>query len=286
MKNKLKFDTSISVLARERQSVRTYDAGKEISDQVVKSINEYIDGLQGPFQPKVRFKVIKTKESTTGKNLGTYGVIKGVDTYIGAVVEKGPMAMENLGYAMEELVLYATSLGLGTCWLGGTFNKSGFAKAMEVKGNEIFTIISPIGYKSEEIRLVDKLFRKGKGDRRKDWVEIFYLKDFYTPLDKDAEIGELKEALENLRLAPSAMNKQPWRVVVDGKKVHFFKVGKQSQAAKDAHLDLSEIDMGIALAHFDLTCKEKNIEGTFVREILKIDGVPKNVEYLISWERK
>lgn len=283
MDKKLCFDKTISFLVEKRISVRTYDENKKVTEDTINKLNEYIENLQGPFKPKVRFKLIKTKESTSKIGFGTYGVIKGADTYIGAVVEKGYMALENLGYEMEELILYATSLGLGTCWMGGTFNKSGFAKAMEVKENEIFTIISPVGYKSEEVRMVDKLFRKGKGDRRKEWGELFFLNDFYTPLDKEANIGEIKEAFENLRLAPSAVNKQPWRVVLDGEKVHFFKVGKQTQAQKDIHLNLSEVDMGIALAHFDLTCKEKGIEGSFTREILKIDGVPKNVEYLITW---
>lgn len=286
MENKLDFEKSINILVKERKSVRTYDENKEIPQEIIDKLNEYVEKLQGPFKPKVRFKIIKTKEVNKGKSIGTYGVIKGTDTYIGAVVEKGYMCLENLGYEMEQLVLYATSLGLGTCWLGGTFNKSGFAKIMEVKDNEIFTIVSPIGYSSEQLRLVDKVFRKGKGDRRKDWVDLFFLKDFYTPLDVEADLGEMADALENIRLAPSALNKQPWRVVVDGKKVHFFRVGKQSQAAKDAHLNLSEVDMGIALAHFDLTCKEKGLEGSFVREILKIDGVPKDVEYLISWIKK
>lgn len=286
MESKLKFNMSISNLAKERISVRTYDENKKVTDDVMNKLNEYIENLKGPFNSKVRFKIIKTKENPNDKGLGTYGVIKGVDTYIGAVVEKGHMALENLGYEMEELILYATSLGLGTCWMGGTFNKSGFAKVMEVKENEIFTIISPIGYKSEEIRLVDKLFRKGKGDRRKEWGDLFFLKDFYIPLDRDADIGDMKEAFENLRLAPSALNKQPWRVVLDGKKVHFFKSGKESLAGKGTHIDLSEVDMGIALAHFDLTCKEKGINGEFVKEILKIHGVPKNVEYLITWVRK
>lgn len=286
MKRNLKFNRSISDLIRERISVRTYDEKKEVTDEIVSKLNDYIDNLKGPFSPSVRFKIIRTKENPSGKGFGTYGIIKGADTYIGAVVEKGYMALENLGYEMEELILYATSLGLGTCWMGGTFKKSSFAKAMEVKDNEIFTIISPIGYKSEELRMVDKLFRKGKGDRRKDWFDLFFLKDFYTPLDKDADLGELNEAFENLRLAPSAVNKQPWRVVLDGKKVHFFKIGKQSQAEKDAHIDLSEVDMGIALAHFDLTCKERGISGTFGKETLKIDGVPKNVEYRLTWTRK
>lgn len=286
MERKLLFNKSISDLVKERKSVRTYDESKKISEEIINSLNSYIENLQGPFQAKVRFKIIKTKESPTKRGFGTYGVIKGADTYIGAVVEKGYMALENLGYEMEELILYATSLGLGTCWMGGTFNKSGFSKVMEVKENEIFTIITPIGYKSEEVRMVDKLFSKGKGDRRNDWVDLFFIKDFFTPLDKESDIGEMNEIFENLRLSPSALNKQPWRVVLDGKKVHFFKVGKQSQAEKDAHIDLSEVDMGIALSHFNLTCKEKGIEGAFVREILKLDGVPKNVEYLITWVRK
>lgn len=286
MKRNLKFNRSISDLIKERISVRTYDEKREVTDEIISKLNDYIDNLKGPFSPNVRFKIIRTKENPSGKGFGTYGIIKGADTYIGAVVEKGYMALDNLGYEMEELILYATSLGLGTCWMGGTFKKSSFAKAMEVKDNEIFTIISPIGYKSEELRMVDKLFRKGKGDRRKDWFDLFFLKDFYTPLDKDADLGELNEAFENLRLAPSAVNKQPWRVVLDGKKVHFFKVGKQSQAEKDAHIDLSEVDMGIALAHFDLTCKERGIDGTFGKETLKIDGVPKNVEYKLTWTRK
>ncbi len=286
MKENLKFSTSIGNLTKERISVRTYDDKKEVKEEVIIKLNEYIEKLNGPFNPKVRFKIIRTKENPSGKGLGTYGVIKGADTYIGAVVEKGYMALENLGYEMEELILYATSLGLGTCWMGGTFSKSNFAKSMEVKENEIFTIISPIGYKSEEKRLIDKIFRRGEGDRRKDWFDLFFLKDFYTPLDKDANLGDLSEAFENIRLAPSAMNKQPWKIVLDGKKVHFFKIGKRNQASKDSHIDLSEVDMGIAIAHFDLTCKERGVYGDFGNDLLKIDGVPKNVEYIVTWTRQ
>lgn len=286
MSKNIEFNTPITSLVKNRISVRTYDEKKEITDEVIDKLNQYIENLNGPFNRKVRFKIIKTNESPFKRGLGTYGVIKGANTYIGVVVEKGPMALESLGYEMEELILYATELGLGTCWMGGTFNKSGFAKAMEVKKNEIFTIISPIGYKSEESRFIDKIFRKGNGDRRKDWFDLFYINDFYTPLDKDADLGRIGEALENVRLAPSALNKQPWRIILEGKNIHFFKVGKKSQSEKDSHIDLSEVDMGIALAHFNLTCKEFGINGQFKREVVKIDGVPKNVEYIVTWERE
>ena len=49
---------------------------------------------------------------------------------------------------MESLILYATSLGLGTCWIGGTFKKGQFAKAIDLKGDEILPIVLPIGYEA------------------------------------------------------------------------------------------------------------------------------------------
>lgn len=56
------------------------------------------------------------------------------------------MSLEALGYSFESLILYATSLGLGTCWLGGTFDHSGFASAMDLKEGYLFPAISPIGH--------------------------------------------------------------------------------------------------------------------------------------------
>ena len=67
--------------------------------------------------------------------------------------------MEELGYEMESLVLYATSMGLGTCWLGGTFKKGQFAKAMEVGEGEVLPIVLPIGYANEKKSFIDKTMR-------------------------------------------------------------------------------------------------------------------------------
>ena len=52
-----------------------------------------------------------------------------------------------------------------------------------------------------------------------------------------------------VRRAPSAVNKQPWRVVVDGKQAHFYE--KKSKGYVDASgWDLQKVDLGIALYHF------------------------------------
>jgi hypothetical protein len=79
------------------------------------------------------------------KNLTTYGVIKGTRQFIVGTAERQSKAMEDYGYCMERNILKATSLGLGTCRLGGTFKRSGFADKIGIKENELLPAISPVG---------------------------------------------------------------------------------------------------------------------------------------------
>ena len=54
-----------------------------------------------------------------------YGMFSGVRNYIGLIGNKGDYReAEKLGYFGELLVLHATALGLGTCWVGGTFHRA------------------------------------------------------------------------------------------------------------------------------------------------------------------
>ena len=103
-------------------------------------------------------------------------------------------------------------MGLGTCWMAGTFNRSQFESAMDIADDELFPIISPIGYPAEKTGFINGVFRKASGsDRRKDWSELFFDGAFETPLTK-AQAGDYAFPLEMLRLAPSAANLQPWQV--------------------------------------------------------------------------
>lgn len=74
--------------------------------------------LTNPFSIDITFDLLKKEISANGEKLGTYGVIKGAQDFIAASVGKGELSLEALGYTFEELILYVTSLGLGTCWLG------------------------------------------------------------------------------------------------------------------------------------------------------------------------
>lgn len=81
-------------------------------------------------------------DSDKDLKLGTYGVIKGANHFLIAACENDDLSLMALGYTFEKLVLYCTSLCLGTVWLGGTFNKGEFAKAINlgVYLNVIFSV--------------------------------------------------------------------------------------------------------------------------------------------------
>ena len=274
----MSLDFNVKNAVTRRYSVRTYE--KSLPDgELLKKLLDYAAGLQNPFGPKIRVQLIEKETAANGEKLGTYGVIKGAKLFLGVTVADKPYAMEAVGYDFEKLVLYAASLGLGTCWLGGTFNRSAFAEAMEIKEGELFPILSPLGYPSEKKSLTEKIMRKTvKADTRLDWQDIFYEGDFSRPLTQCST--DYDYALEMLRLAPSAVNKQPWRVVVCGDKVHFYK--KAMAGAEISAVDMQRIDLGIAMCHFDLAMQEQGMEGHF--EIAKSEiNAPDGLEYIASF---
>lgn len=272
-------DYNINEIAKIRKSVRTY-IEKPLAKQDRKKLNDYITGLseqEHPFGARVRISLFDVDKEISSKDLGTYGVIKGAKSYLGVAVTKQKGAEEAVGYVFEKLVLYAASLGLGTCWLGGTFNRGEFAKAMQITDNEFFPIASPVGYPAAKNHTVDKIMRKAiKADHRKPFEELFFENDFSTPLSKE-KAGEYAKVLEAVRLAPSAKNGQPWRILKDGDNFHFF----EKKTIPSSSYDIQRLDIGIAGCHFELATREKGING----KLAYVDTLPeeKGLIYVFSW---
>ena len=279
----MNIDFALEKAVRDRYSVRNYKK-QEISLEEMSSIKSFINSLENPFGKKVNFHYLDSENMKDEKTLGTYGVIKGAKKYIGTTIKSEPLALEALGYELETLMLYLTSLGIGTCWLGGTFNRKGFAKAMNIGEDEIFPIITPYGYPADRKHIKEVAMRKiVSADKRKGWKDLFYKNDFDTILLKE-DAAYLEYPLEMIRLGPSASNKQPWRIVVKDDSCHFYEYKEPGYSDRFSY-DIQRIDMGIAAAHFDHAVKEKDIKGTFkILDLVEID-LPNHMEYVFSWTR-
>lgn len=269
---------------KKRYSVRNYKE-QEVELDKRKAIESFVNSLDNPFGKKVNFHYLDNMKMKNEEKLGTYGVIKGSMQYIGTTIKLEPMALEALGYELEAVILYLAHLGLGTCWLGGTFNRKGFAKAMNIEEDEIFPIITPYGYAATKKHMKEIVMRKMiKADQRKEWNHLFYINDFQSPLTKE-KAGDLEVPLEMVRLGPSASNKQPWRILIKDNACHFYEYKQPGYSASFPY-DIQRVDMGIAAAHFDFSVKEKGLKGYFDTECEPELELPDHMEYVFSWIRE
>jgi len=277
-------ESMIDVIKR-RVSVRTYSGQAIETEKKQKMLDLLNSENKGPFGNTVRFAMIDLTEVEKNevKSLGTYGFISGAKLYIVSAVKGSPGDMEDLGYCFEKVVLEATSLGLGTCWLGGTFNRASFARRISVSDDEVVPAISPLGYALDRRAVRERLLRSFAGsDQRKRWGQLFFDGDMNTPLSRDSA-GDYASALDCVRLAPSASNRQPWRIVKQSapSAFHFHLKRTMGYGKLNARIDLQRVDMGIAMCHFGLAVRELRLGGRWV--VARPDLETGNAEYIMTW---
>jgi nitroreductase len=233
-----------------RISVRTYQK-KPLTAKDEKDVKELLlklKELKGPFKNQVRLFFYDSPYVGDEVNIqiGTYGFIKNPPAFVAGCVKNTFESIVDYGYVFEKVILEITKLGLGTVWLGGTFNRDAFDYLLAE--GEIVPAITPVGYPAEKKSIREKLIRKSaKGDSRKPFNEMFFENDLKTPLS-DSNIAA--KYLELVRVGPSASNKQPWRAVVKGNKVHFY-LEKTKGYAESLSFDIQALDLGIAICHFE-----------------------------------
>jgi len=234
----------------QRRSVRNYN-GETITNAHEQLIQSYIsnpENLKGIFGNKSKIYLTKT-EGQKSEKIGTYGIIRNAPAYLVTVCETTKEALVDCGYVFEKLVLYLESIGLNTCWIGGTFNRKKIKSQVEIGSNEMIPIISPVGYGAIKRSLVDITFRKfAKSDKRKDFDVMFFKGDFNHRIEDDS----VRAIFELVRIAPSASNQQPWRVVIgeDGR-AHFYIERTPDYGKGRLSYDIQMVDIGIAISHYE-----------------------------------
>lgn len=265
----------VSEIIKQRRSVRTFDS-RTLDEDTKDQLLSFANRIQNPFGIPVAFKFLNAKKDGL-----TCPVVCGTDLYIGGKVKNVANANVAFGYSFEEFILYVHSLGLGTVWLGGTMNRAAYEAAMDLGEDEMMPCATPIGYCANKMSIRESIMRKAvKANDRLPFGKLFFDGTFDTPLTEE-KAGIFAEPLNMVRLAPSAVNKQPWRVVVVDHIAHFYLKRSKGVGHKGV-LDMQMVDMGIALCHFALTAKEKNLSLSFVQEDPKLESAS-DLEYIASY---
>ncbi len=272
---------SILHMIRNRSSIRTFST-EPVPKETVEELRELVSREdRGPFGNVCRFGLLDPTihPFVDLGSLSSYGVIKNPYGYLVGAVQKADRSLVDFGYLFQRVLLEATKRGLGTCWLGGTFRPEKVASYFPLRAGEMIPAVSPFGIPAEKRSIIDGFLRWGASSKlRKPWGELFYHASG-NPL-QEGEVPLLQDALEAVRLAPSAMNRQPWRVAIEGNRAHFY---LDTRGEKKSPVRYAELDLGIALYHFEAVCREQGNEGRWGFDPPHLTFAPPEWEYITTW---
>ncbi len=212
---------------RRRVSRRTY-RNELLSEQDKEALLSYVTECNQ--ESGLSFLWVEDgKEAFQGLN--GYGMFKGVRSLIVFKAKKGiPHLQEKVGYYGEKIVLEATKMGLGTCWVAGTYNS---IPTWSSDDEEVVCVV-PVGYVEEEKSMKEKLISKASHLKKKGLMDIGSF---------DESKSWFIEGLNAVKQAPSALNKQPVRFELKDNQVTVF-LEKENK--------YSWVDLGIAKYHFEV----------------------------------
>ena len=152
--------------------------------------------------------------------------------------------------------------------------------------DETMPAVVSVGYPGDDGS--GRIKEREVGGRRLPAHSLFFEGGFARPITL-AESGVFAEILEGVRMAPSASNKQPWRIVRQGDNWHFYLrrtkgYGKGTALFAALRLaDLQRVDMGIAMCHFVLLAEEAGLKGRWAVEEPELGPLAPGVEYTATW---
>ncbi len=171
-----------------------------------------------------------------GKEL--FSGLSNVPAYLALIGRKDDLGLkEKAGYYGELLVLEATILGLGTCWVGGTYQKDRCMEQLQLTSDDELACVVSLGYVKASMGFKEKMTYKmihhqSAGKKAEEMYVV-----------EEPASDWFFKGMAAVRKAPSALNKQPvvfyWR---DG----VITASVENMASRQA------IDLGIARLHFAL----------------------------------
>ncbi len=220
--------------ARARDSRRRF-TGEPVAAGTLDALADHCDGFR-PFQGA---RVALAREPLPSFFAGLRGGYSSFRGWTAMLVMIGDTAVDDVppsvGYTGEAAVLEAVRLGLGTCWVAGLISQRKVRGMVELSPTEKAFAVSPLGYAAEP----------GDGSPPS------YARKELSTLAPGVATGKWPDwAFEGLtlaRVAPSAVNRQPWRFRLDGDGV----VVSVDPKAREYGIS-PRLDCGIAMLQFEL----------------------------------
>ncbi len=231
-----------------RHSRRSY-TGEPISRESLERMNKICEDFR-PFSGVRSVLVNSPPDNVFRGAVGSYGKIKKAPAYIAFIGREDLQDVQvKTGYTGEGIILEATALGLATCWVGGLFSKELVKKHIKIQEDEVVKAVSALGYAQEKKAVEERTM-------------VFFLqahkrKPLHVIADMSVDWPDWAfTALKAARLAPSAINRQPWIFSLEGEEVVISVDSPQNVKAHP-----KKLDCGIAMLHFEIGALKAGVQG-------------------------
>ncbi|SCZ81781.1 nitroreductase family protein [Acidaminobacter hydrogenoformans] len=226
----------------KRKSVRKYDMNP-LSETILNEVKAFANSAL-PLVPELKY----TYTYLSAGDIKNLLPIK-APHYLCLYSETKDHYLMNAGYLLQQIDLFLSERGLGSCWLG--MAKPNKQVVAQQDGLE-FVIMLAFGMPAEPVH------RTSVGEFKRKPVEAI------TRMG-----GEVPELLEAVRLAPSASNSQPW--IVGGTPSAITVSREKLNLIRGAlYNKMNQIDIGIALLHLELAIRRQG--GQPVYDFAAADG--------------
>ncbi len=229
----------------KRRSVRKFDAAPLDAETLAK-----VSAFLGTVRPM--FPDIKTELKVLAGSDVKAGLTKAkMPHFVAAFSEKKPLARANVGFMLQQVDLFLSANGIGSLWQG---NPTPAGKFSDLD----FVIMIAFGKANEEVH------RTSVAEFKRE------------PLDKVSKAFGVDDLLEPARLAPSAMNGQPWLFTGDEKAIHFY-CGQSAMFDK-----WNKIAIGVAACHAWIAAVHSGKSVEFIIDDRAEGETPKKYAYVVT----
>ncbi len=221
-----------------RKSTRKYSL-ENLDHQTILEIKKSLLNVETLFNTNLQMYLVSKTDiySMLDGYIGSIGKIE-APYYLILANEDSKKGHLDVGFAGEQIVLELTKRELATCWIGANFRDIEIKKHFNINQN-VLALIS-VGKANNY-----SPYKEGDSIKRKDTDEI---------LIKDLPTDAYKSVIKAIRVAPSAINNQPWRILIENDSISLY-LAKANLVKKIVLKDLNYIDMGIAAKHLEIALK-------------------------------
>lgn len=226
-----------------RRSVRTYKE-QPVDRAVLAALHAFCAGLPARATARVLVLDEAPPDLFTGLVIGSYGRVVGARSALVIVGSPGrPGCHQAMGYLGEAALLQATAMSLGTCWVAGSFDRAVASRLVDLAAGEQVFAISPLGYAEDRPRRGETLLKAMvRAKHRRPVAEIA------SGFDEEHWPAWAAEGVRMARIAPSAVNRQPWRFELLDQGAVTVTVVRRGVDGSVSRL----LDVGIAMLHFEV----------------------------------